>query len=59
MQELSYSNNIHINNKFEPVLTEILYYKRNKYYPYLTVKKLHLGVPQSCPVFQSRTRMSA
>lgn len=30
MQEFSYSNNIHVNNKFESVPTDILYFKRNK-----------------------------
>lgn len=39
MQEFSYSNNIHINNKFESVPTGILYCKWNKYYPHLTVKE--------------------
>lgn len=38
MQEFSYSNSIHVNNKFESVPTDILYYKWNKYYHHLTVK---------------------
>ena len=42
MQEFSYSNNIHVNNKLESVPTDILYYKCNKYYPHLTVKETSL-----------------
>ena len=48
MQEFFYSSNIHVNHKSESVLTDILYYKQNKYYPHLIVNETS---PQSASKF--------